>query len=581
MKIQVALLISLLIILAFSQEVQIPSLIISLSRNGPREPVASEIDDSWMSSFELMDIGTEQNFMLGNLLAKKYSYLVQGITPQEVYLQASNHHSTQMSLSAQLLGIFQGRAQDIYGVPMASRLPPFEDADLLNEVSKELQDRPDLIPNRLQLLKPKVLETQDEDLLEVSPANCYAVLQGHQQRYHSEVAAQMMSDFSETIQKLQELGYNITHIRGLAQLGDILESRFLANKTELNGIEFGGTLYNDAVFIYKWWSFYNSVGDDSERSLKVFPLYTRLAEWFTTKATSTNPTKIALLNGHKSLLFSMLSMYNVTNHQCLYENYKNEKAGKPLQYPDCIFPEFGSQLIFEFTRGPYNNAYLGSYIKAFYDGKPVKICKDTPGFECSIIKFAEEKNTRIVQILTKEDLKRVCATPVVPPKPAVQVQSPTVPVDPSAIPVPPVVPTTTSTTEGTQIEKTPEAPVDVNEEEVHDITYAPPPPPSKSEEFVTETTEEEEETLDSTSETPIESKSLVLLKSRIINGLLTALIVLIVILLYIIYLALTHKLVLSKNIVNAEKKDFIPVIEMPHAELEETNESSVNGDSHC
>jgi len=538
---QLVLLVSISVILAFSQGVQNPSLIISLFRNGPREPLASEIDDSWISSSELMDIGAEQNFMLGTLLAKKYSYLVQGITPQEVYLQASSHPNNQMSLSAQLLGIFQGRPQDTDGVPMTTRLPPFEDADLLDEVAKELQVKPDVIPNRLQLLRPKVLETQDEDFLEVSPANCYAVLQGHQQRHHSEVAAHMMNDFSETIQKLQELGYNITHIRGLAQLGDILESRFLANKTELNGIEYGGSLYNDTVFVHKWWSFYNSVGDEAERSLKVFPLYTRLVDWFTAKATSQYPMKIALLNGHKSLLFSMLSMYNVTNYQCLYENYKSEKAGKPLQYPDCTFPEFGSQLIFEFTRGQ-------SYIKAFYDGRPVKICKDTPGFECLITKFIAEKQERIVLVRTKQDLKRACATPVVPLSTATSAPG-----------------------------KAPEAPVDVNEEEVHDITYVPPPPSPKPEGFIsTETAVEEEE-----GQISIESKAMILLESRIVHGLLTALAVLIVILLYIIYLALTRKLVLAKSVANAEKKDFMPVIEMPTSEVDGTNESSINQDSHC
>lgn len=386
-----------------------PDMVVVIARHGAREPLSLRFDTSWQSPSYLMDIGVHQHYALGTLLAKKYENLVKDISPSEIYLQSTEYHRTQMSVSAELLGLFHDQTHKHTEKTIRNDFKiPFEDQNLINEISQKIMNTSDLIPNRLQLLTQKVLPDLKEDLLQIDPANCLAVRKGQQKRFTDTVNRKMTTTLIGSINQLRRLHYKISQVYDLKEMGDVLMNRYIAGKPALDGIPYGSTVYNDAVFAFKWWNMYNLVGTELERSLRVFPVYNRLIEWFTQKSQGKTHLKLALLGSHESTMFPFLSLFNITDNDCFFENYKAENAGQALPFPECIFPEYGSQLIFEF----YNKTE-SPYIRMLYNGKPKKLCRGSEGVECTLSMFIEELPI-VLNNMTQERHQAECSVDAKP-----------------------------------------------------------------------------------------------------------------------------------------------------------------------
>jgi len=273
---------------------------------------------------------------------------------------------------------------------------------LVNQVVDELLENPETIPNRLQFLPQTTHTVFDEDLLNITPVNCKYVEESQAERFNDEINQAIEAYLQDTIQKVQNLGYAVKNLFELMRFGDTLSSRFIDSKPPLKGIPYESKLYRDAVFAFQWWNIYNVMGSDFDRSLKVFPLYTRLIKWFSDKSQGVEPIKLVLLGGHESTMFPFLSLYNITNQTCFAENYKSKEAGKPLPFPHCQFPEMASQFVYEF----YKNSGK-PFIRMLYNGKPVKICRDSQGVDCTLDQFIKEL-PQVTHGLNPQKFAQVC-----------------------------------------------------------------------------------------------------------------------------------------------------------------------------
>jgi hypothetical protein len=380
-----------------------PDMIVVLARHGAREPLNDYYDPSWQNPSYLMNTGIEQHYTLGNVLAREYEKLLEDIYPQEIYLQSTYTSRAQMSVSAELLGMFHERShKHLPNTTKRDFLLPYADKALLNEVVDGLLKNSQMIPNRLQFLMKKTLSSREEDLLQVTPDSCSYIRQGQIQRTDDEVNKAMQETLKGATEQLKKLGYKIENIGQIKEFGDTLASRYSDNKPPLSGIAYDSQLYKDLVFGFQWWNIYNLLGSELEKSLRVFPLYSRLIEWFNGKANGSNPLKLVLLGAHESSMFPFLDLYNITNHTCFAENYKSQSAGKPIPFPDCKFPEVASQLIWEY----YNNSG-NPYIRLLYNGKPFKFCRNNKGLECSLSDFTSEL-PEAASNLTKEKFDEIC-----------------------------------------------------------------------------------------------------------------------------------------------------------------------------
>jgi len=382
----IMIILGLFIVQAQSEKAK-PDMIVVLSRHGAREPLDRKIDKSWKHPSELMDLGIDQHYALGVLLNENYPHLLNDIAPSEIYLQSTESSRTQMSLAAELAGI--SRKQFLENTSNKAKPTdfslPFDDEKLVEEVMNHLSRDLTRIPNRLMVL-PKNNQKSPEGVLQVNPSNCIAVSKGQDKRLNDVTNLEMSFYVRSTIGDLRVLGYKIRNLLDLKEVGDTLANRFLAGKPPLKGIPYHGKIYNDTVFSFKWWNMYNLVGTKLERSLRVFPIHTHLIDWFNAKVEGNSTIKVALIGGHESTMFPLLSLYNISDHECYSENYKAQRAQEPLPFPDCEFPEYASQMIYEL----YNSTGT-PYIRLLYNGKPRKFCKYSPGVECTLEQFIKEK----------------------------------------------------------------------------------------------------------------------------------------------------------------------------------------------
>jgi len=386
-----------------------PDMIVVLSRHGAREPLILDYDNSWENPTFLMDVGIEQHFTLGTVLGRKYAKLIENINPNQIYLQSTYASRTHESVSAELLGMFYDRSHkhQLANQGKKDLKIPYADEELVNQVVDELLENPETIPNRLQFLPQTTHTVYDEDLLNVTPVNCKYVEKSQAKRFGDEINQAIETYLQDTIQKVKNLGYAVKDLFELMRFGDTLSSRFIDSKPPLKDIPYESKLYKDAVFAFQWWNIYNVMGSDFDRSLKVFPLYSRLIKWFSDKAEGVEPIKLVLLGGHESTMFPFLSLYNITNQTCFAENYKSEEAGKPLPFPDCQFPEMASQFVYEF----YKNSGK-PFIRMLYNGKPVKICRDSQGVDCTLDQFIKEL-PQVTHDLNPKKFAQVCTPDLV------------------------------------------------------------------------------------------------------------------------------------------------------------------------
>jgi len=410
------LLISLLIqsfILQINSKEHKPDFVVVLGRHGTCEPSSSSYDDLWKSPSYLGDVGIEQQYTLGNLLAKQYQHLIRKISPSEIYIQEADSKCARMSLSAELLGLFHEQSHK--HIPSLAKKDfhiPFENQTLVEGVTDELSSDSISIPNRLQFLTQKFVSTNEApegNAFQANPNTCIILKRGLQKRYDSAPNRKMALELIETIKGVKRLDYNVNDFHQLKQLGDDLLSRYNAGEPSLKGISYESTLFEDSAFALRWWNLYNLVGSGTEKAVQIFPFYHYMSKWFKEKADGKLNLKLVLLNGYDHSLFVLLNEYKIATPECFYENYHSKKDGKPLPHPTCEYPEVGSQLIYEF----YNTE--NPYIRLLYNGNPIKFCKHSKGVECPLEDFLKEV-PEVLQGLTEEKHDELCGLPKKPKK---------------------------------------------------------------------------------------------------------------------------------------------------------------------
>jgi len=380
-----------------------PDMVVVITRHGAREGLTDNWGSNWKNPTYIMDSGIEEHYTVGGVIAREYSELLEGIEPKEIYLQSSARPRAQMSVAAELLGLFQHRTHKHDATNRKDFEIPYENQELVNEVIDSFLKTPDALPNRLQLMSQVVKPLIEEDLVAMGPWNCKAIADGQKRRFAEKVNQDVFLTMSGTVAELRKLGYNIEDRNDFKEFGDDLQSRYYDNKPALEGIPYFGKIYNDAVNYFIWWSMYNLVGDDVEVSVRTYALYSRLIEWFTDKASGKSNLKLALLGGHETSLFPLLKMHQISNHSCFQSNFEAEAQGLPLPFPDCKNPPFGSQFMYEFYKNDGK-----PYIRMLHNGKPYKICPGSKGIECPLEDFIKEVPA-LTHHMTDAKVQDVCA----------------------------------------------------------------------------------------------------------------------------------------------------------------------------
>ena len=383
---------SLLIIILFVSSQAKPRLVVEVFRNGARGSNYQENDPfKTTAPGHLTALGLRQQYNLGFLISKKYAHLLERSDPAFIYGESISSSKCRQSLEAQMLGALQGK--DFSKLPadiLPSTLAPvFDDVNLVDEVVQEAGRNSDVVPYSFFPIGTRNDLYVDYGSFSTGPENCEYIKAMQGLRNNDVESVKVFGYLKSTVISLRELGYRVPNIASLAHLGDILQSMYLDGKNnELpEEICYGTTIYNDAVFANEWHTTYHLVGDAKVQALTSTNLLTRITSWFENKIATyrTIPLRFAFLSGDERSLLSLLSLYNIVNPYCLYENYNAKKSGVEIPIPSCIYPGYASQVIYEL-----HQESEGQFVQFLYNGKPLKICSNSVGTTCNLQEFIRE-----------------------------------------------------------------------------------------------------------------------------------------------------------------------------------------------
>jgi len=168
----------------------------------------------------------------------------------------------------------------------------------------------------------------------------------------------------------------------------------------------GSQEYKDLKFATEWWFFkaYNS--GRNEAALHSLNLFLGIKDYIHAKLTGTSDINFAFLSGHDDTLAPVLVAFNITTKECLLDNYRNQKAGKEIQYPSCIYPGYASNLVFEVYAGKTVDE---AEIKFYYNNVAQPICGKT-GENSNTCTFKEfgEFIAKVTKGYTVSDYNKKC-----------------------------------------------------------------------------------------------------------------------------------------------------------------------------
>jgi len=357
-------------------------LVIEVFRHGARGALVNTYDpDSyWRNNLgELTSGGMRMHYLLGTALKKKYPKLLKTYDPVNIYVRSTDVNRTIMSAYSQLSGVFEGDGPNIITEVAELALPAYQHDSIKDKV-KELNNAYAL-PNKFQAVPIHVVPKTEDILMRPFDA-CKKQPDWVIENQKSEVVTSIFNnEMKELVAHLKSKNINIDAMAKLSYVGDTCITNKFQGLPLPGGISVDSQLFKDAKFAAEYMTVKQIEGTAVQRALFSTPILTEIKKYvdnFKT-APATNP-KFVFLSAHDTTLMTILAAFNITTPECLLENYRSEKAGKGLVYPNCVFPQYASNVIFE-----YNSKK--DEINFLYNGLSIPICHKEGSTQCSYTNF--------------------------------------------------------------------------------------------------------------------------------------------------------------------------------------------------
>jgi len=373
-----------------------PDLIIELFRHGARAPDKSTYDTEkyWVNRLgQLTPVGMRMHYILGASMRERYPELLSKYDPQKVYVRSTDLDRTLMSAYSHMQGIFQQSGPEIE-----------KNIDLSNlgsESVKETLTGRNALPGKAQVVPIYSLFNAEDHLLR-GFFHCERQYQYRKQNLEdAKTVSLAKNEMKEVVQYLAGKGIQAKDIPGLKDVGEAAISHKFENINLPGGITPDSQFFKDVKFAYEY--FYAKVheGLPLQRALYAAPILESIVKYIDDFLTGKTPRNAIFLSAHDTTLMSLLAAFNVTNPDCLVENYRDEKAGKPVKYPHCAYPQYASNLIFEVYKTSEPS------IAFYYDGKPINLC-DNGNNRCTVKDFINSYVKKVTEGLTMEDYYMTC-----------------------------------------------------------------------------------------------------------------------------------------------------------------------------
>jgi len=372
-----------------------PSLVIELFRHGARGPLYPDFEPtkSWGNDFgELTAGGMRMHYLLGAAMKEKYSHLLGQYDPSKIYVRSTDVNRTIMSVYSHLFGIFKQSGPRLDDESIANgAIPPYP-SDEIQKIKDSL-DNSYALPNNHQVVPVHVVPKQNDFVL-----RSYDACVLHSANWAKENAIDQESkdvfnkDLKYITEHLKSKNLKIQSFEDLHRAGDVAIANKFQNKQLPGQVEYNSREYKDLRFATEWYTVKQYEGRDIQRELYAAPLLETIKGYIDQASIGNSSLNFVILSAHDTTLMTLLAAFNVTTTRCLLDNYRREKEGKEILYPNCEFPPYASTIIFEY----YNTS--SPYIKMLYNGKEINLCGKSStcslqDFEHQIRSVTNKRNT--------------------------------------------------------------------------------------------------------------------------------------------------------------------------------------------
>jgi len=342
------------------------------------------------------------HYLLGDALKKQYPKLLTKYDPDRIYARSTDVNRTIMSVYSHLYGIFQENGPDLGPkIIPEEAIPPFQ-SEIIQQTVKTL-DNSFALPRNIQPV-PVHVTTEVHDYVLRPWSGCALANKWYMDSTVDQEALSMyQNDMKDTVSYFNNKGIKLTNLMDLYSIAD----NTITNKFQ--GISLPGDItldskeFKDLNFVAEWFTIKSVELSDTQISLYAIGLLNTIYDFMNGKVNGTNVLDFVFLSGHDTTLLTLLIPFGITNKNCFRENYLSQKEGKELPYPECKFPIYASNLIFELykTEEPY--------IVFKYNGNPVPFCGKDQN-QCTLKEFASYIK-KLTKGYTMNDYQTMCSLP--------------------------------------------------------------------------------------------------------------------------------------------------------------------------
>jgi hypothetical protein len=391
----------LLTIIALSYADASPSLVINVFRHGARGPTQKKVDKTWDPSLygQLTPVGMRQQYLLGAALAKKYPNLFnKPFSNDRVYVRSSQSTRCVHSVISQLYGAFQGTGPGLNASYPSDRAVPPYDPEIVGDLLKEL-DNKQVFPGGFVPVVVNSVPVSDDDVLE-TPSSCPAL---YADAAKNVFELKFWNFWSKTLaptkKSLEALGIKVKSITDFKDLIDTNYCNYYQNKELIGNITFDSELFRNMTLAATYVTYHVVYSSERQKALLSVPLFDEAFQ-FLDKKVKGSAIEVVLLSTHDTAVFTILTTLGIVNEDCLIANFEAQTKGGSLPFPNCIFPPFAANVIFEF----YENS--GSpYVVLKYNDQAIPLCNGKA--ECPYQDF-KALVTKATKGYTAKDYHRIC-----------------------------------------------------------------------------------------------------------------------------------------------------------------------------
>jgi len=351
------------------QQSPLPDQVIEIFRHGARGPVRS-YDPQWSSSElgKLTKTGMVQHYNIGKTIAQKYPHLVaSGYNPDDVYVLANFVERCIQSAMVQVSSIFRGTTSTL-----TNSLPDGLQAHLISEYESLLPaseaNRGNYVPIKVNIVSTHTeqLFFNGRDVTYCNKMNTY-ISENKENPKRKEAWNTFQGPADQANTQLPD-SLKINNMETLVTaydsfIADVFDSRPLPGGiTDNKLIESLGHASAYDIYLLQQ----NQL---IQRQLTSFNTLKGVLDQMANFRAGKNAKKLALYAGHDVNLYSVLAAFGIVTEECLLANYESHIKGEAIADPNCHFPGFASNIIFEF----YNDT-SSPYVKVYYNDVLVPLC---------------------------------------------------------------------------------------------------------------------------------------------------------------------------------------------------------------